>query len=95
MWITPRTRKCGGAIHDLCRVMFNTLYPSAPNMWIIPKSVMICSVLFDVISSCYRIINTCGKCIGSITHCKAPSVRYPAHLHLPKCRIAACGRIVD
>jgi len=95
MWITPGARKHGEAVHDLCRVVLNTLYPSARNMWIIHELAMICSVLSDAISSCYRIINTCGKCIGSITHCKVLLVRYPVRLPPPKCRVEACGRIVD
>jgi hypothetical protein len=95
MWITPRLRETVRPFRDRRRVMPKGLCPSAPNMWIIHRFLMIYSLLFAVISKCYRIINSCGECIGFITPHKVPRIGYFAHMSPPRRVAAACGQIVD
>ena len=95
MWISRSIQGHVGALLNPSRVVPNILCPSAANMWIIPAFLMIYGVLFYVISGCYGLINTCGKCIGPITRCRVVSIRYFVHNFPPKRSVEPCGRVVD
>jgi len=95
MWISGCcSRYLNGAI-NMSTVVSKSLIPSAPELWIIRQTCMICVVLSSFISIAYASINTCGKRAGFITRCKILSISSSATLFAPGFRAGACGRIVD
>ena len=74
MWISRSSRARTQGPAQQPRDHTDILCSTAACVWIMPVLDMIVAYLSLAITTYYRIINTCGKRVGSITPCKAASL---------------------